>query len=113
MTSIYKILTQKEWNDFASNGFFEGSALDKKDQFIHLAFEDQYPALLEKFFKGVDQIVLVEINPTKLPPLKLKIEANKVGGEKYPHLYSTIPASAVVDHEVLDLPLEPRSTLCM
>lgn len=108
---VYKILTPKEWSDFKESGFFEGTELDKKDKFIHLAFEDQYPALLEKFYKGVDQVVLVEIDSKKLN--NLKIEANKPGGTEYPHLYSTIPFAAITSYEVLNLPLEPRSIFSM
>jgi uncharacterized protein (DUF952 family) len=113
MPSIYKILTDKEWSDFKESGTFEGSALDKKDKFIHLAFEDQYPAILEKFFNGVEHVILVEIDSKKLAEGTLKIEANKPGGEKYPHLYSTIPFAAVTSHELLDLPLAPCSCCIM
>lgn len=103
MASIYKILTEKEWSDFKNNGFFSGTKLDQKDKFIHLAFKHQYPALIEKFFKDARQVVIIEIDPQKLNKGDLKIEANKPGGEKYPHLYNAIPFAAVSSYEVLDL----------
>lgn len=108
MTSVYKILTVEEWEAFEKSGSFEGSATDKKDEFIHLTFEHQYPAILEKFFKGVDQVVLVEIDSRLLAKNALKVEANKPGGEKYPHLYDSIPAKAVTSHAALALPYEER-----
>ena len=98
---IYKILTPAEWEAFQQSGNFAGSDLDKKDNFIHAAFNDQYPRLIEKFFKDVRPIVLVKIDATKLEKGILKVEANKPGGEKYPHIYGTIPYSAVISSEVM------------
>ncbi|WP_019216600.1 DUF952 domain-containing protein [Legionella tunisiensis] len=109
MTFVYKILTVEEWNAFEESGSFEGSVNDKKDGFIHLTFEHQYPAILEKFFKGINEVVLVEIDSRLLEKDTLKIEANKPGGEKYPHLYSILYMKAVTSHRELSLPEEPRA----
>lgn len=109
MTCVYKILTVDEWIAFEKSGHFDGSANDKKDGFIHLTFENQYPAILEKFFKGIDRVVLVEIDSRLLEKDTLKVEANKPGGEQYPHLYSIMSMKAVSSHTELELPYEPRA----
>ena len=104
MAIIYKILTPEEWSEFQKRGRFEGSPLDKRDGFIHLALEHQYPAILEKFFKEVDSVVLIKIDHDLLDAGNtLKIESNRVGGEKFPHLYGALHAKAVISHEVLNL----------
>ena len=100
---LYKILTAEEWNDFLQKGCFEGSKMDRQDKFIHLSFEHQYPTTIKKFYQGVSSIVLVQVNQDLLPEDDLKIEVNKIGGEKYPHLYSSLPIKAVISHTVLDL----------
>lgn len=98
---IYKILTPAEWDAFQQSGHFTGSTLDKKDQFIHAAYNDQYPRLIKKYFKDVRTVVLVKIDATKLEKGILKVETNKPGGEKYPHIYGPIPYTAVVASEVI------------
>lgn len=103
MSKLYKILTPEEWAVFQQEKVFKGSPLDQRDNFIHLSLEHQYRPVLENFFKGVEAVVLIEIDPQLLAANTLKIEANKPGGECFPHLYSTIPLSAVVDHQDMDL----------
>ena len=99
---IYKILTPKEWDDFKESGNFTGSALDIKDGFIHAAFNDQYPRLLNKFFEGIRPVVLVSIDVSLLQQGSLIVEANKKGGEKYPHVYDAIPHTAVIAYEFIN-----------
>jgi uncharacterized protein (DUF952 family) len=102
MDIIYKILTLREWQDLQKTGNFKGSALDRKDGFIHGAFHDQYPAILEKFFKGIRPVVLVKLDSKLLLVGGLKIESNRVGGTQYPHIYGDILFNYVIDHEILD-----------
>ena len=59
---IYKVLTNKEWESFQSERIFKGSDMDKKDGFIHAAFETQYPNIIKKFFKEITPLILVKIN---------------------------------------------------
>lgn len=99
---LYKILTPCEWTDFQKSGSFKGSPLDQKDGFIHAALESQYSKIMEKFFKGVRPIVLIKIDATRLPQARIKIEANKPGGDTFPHIYGTIPLEAVVSSEVIE-----------
>lgn len=98
---LYKILTPDEWDKFQQDKVFKGSALDVKSGFIHIAFVDQYPPILEKFFKDQRPLILVKVNAKLLKPGTLKIEPNKPGGEKFPHIYGEIPLEAVISHEVL------------
>lgn len=102
MDNIYKILTPEQWEDFQRKGSFTGSPLDQKDGFIHAATEDQYPRILDKFFGSIRPLVLLKLDPKVLQPDALKIETNKPGGGKYPHIYGKIPLAAVVSHEVID-----------
>jgi uncharacterized protein (DUF952 family) len=103
MAKIYKILTEQEWNNFKEEGSFQGSLFDKKDGFIHLTFAHQYLAKMAKYFKGINPIYLVTIDPELLDEKNsLKVEANKMGGEKYPHIYGQIPIKAVISYEIID-----------
>jgi len=103
MVVIYKILTPEEWAAFKKDGFFKGSPLDQKDGFIHASLVDQYPRILEKFFKDQRPLVLIKMNSTFLKPGALKLEANRPGGDHYPHIYGEIPLDAVISHEIVDM----------
>ncbi len=102
MEIIYKILSIQEWQDFQKNGYFKGSKMDEKDGFIHASFKDQYPAIMDKFFANIRPLVLVKINTKLLEANCLKIEANKPGGNKYPHIYEAIPLESVISYEVIN-----------
>ena len=99
---IYKILTPQEWSSFQKDRVFKGSPMDQKDGFIHAALADQYPRLVEKFFKDIRPLVILKINTTFLKPGSLKIESNRPGGDEYPHIYGDIPLEAIISHEILE-----------
>ena len=99
---LFKILTPEEWHQFQQDKVFKGSPLDLKDGFIHIAFAEQYPQILAKFFKDRRPVILLKIDAKLLKPGALKVESNKPGGEKFPHIYGEIPFAAVISHEVLD-----------
>jgi uncharacterized protein (DUF952 family)/uncharacterized SAM-binding protein YcdF (DUF218 family) len=101
MNQIYKILTREEWQKFQKEGVFYGSSLDLKDGFMHCALEDQYPKIREKFLKNQSPVILLSIDPKKLPEGALKIEANKPGGTEYPHLYGSLPLDAVISWKAI------------
>lgn len=102
MSKLYKILTIKEWENFQREGNFSGSPLDKQDGFIHASTEDQYKRTIDKFFKDIRPLILVEIDPKLLPSNTLRFEANKPGGDKYPHIYGNIPLTAIITHKAID-----------
>ena len=43
MTLIYKLLSQKEWMGALGRGYFEGSAVDHVDGYIHFSTAGQLP----------------------------------------------------------------------
>src|SRR5690349_20598250 len=72
---LFKILTPQEWDQFQRDKVYKGSALDLKSGFIHIAFQDQYPAILAKFFKPEQRpLILVKVDPNLLKPGTLKVE---------------------------------------
>lgn len=94
-TTIYKILTNDEWSTFQANGVFTGNPLDEVDGYIHMSYHEQVQKTYEKYF-GNQDVVVVHVNALLLNPGELRPEQNKPGGDTYPHIYGTIPISAVV-----------------
>lgn len=93
--TIYKILSNDEWSTFQTNGIFTGNPLDEQDGYIHMSYEEQVRKTYEKYFQNED-VVVVHVNSSWLNPGELRPEQNKPGGDTYPHIYGTIPISAVV-----------------
>ncbi len=99
MASIYKIVSAAEWRAAEAAGVFSGSGIDFKDGYIHFSTAAQAPETAAKHFVGKVDLVLVEVNADALD---LKWEVSR-GGALFPHLYATLPMSAV--RRVVDLPL--------
>lgn len=91
---LFKILTPAEWNSFKDERVFDGSVLDQQDGFLHLSFSHQWEKTWQKFFNS-GECYLLEINTAKLNPKLLKIEANRPGGEQYPHYYGKLLIESV------------------
>lgn len=100
---IYKIVLAEEWQEAQKSGVFAGSAIDAHDKFIHFSDEMQVKATAERYFRGQDDLLLVAADAACLGEA-LKWEPSR-GGALFPHLYGTLPMSAIVWTKAL--PLEP------
>ncbi len=97
---FFKILTPIQWQCFQKERVFLGSDLDQQDGFIHLGFHHQWNGTWKKFFDS-GECYLLEIDGGTLRPDFLKIEANRPGGEEYPHYYGNILLSSVTAHQLI------------
>lgn len=90
---VYKILTPTAWQ--ACQGS-ERLSLGPDDRlFIHLAESDQVEGIASKFFAQEPQVIVVELDPERLPG-RLVHEANPGGHTLYYHLYEGyLPFAAV------------------
>lgn len=100
MTKIYKICDNKEWEKALLDGRFEGSTVDLEDGFIHFSTARQVKETAAKHFAGRAGLVLLAIDSAILGD-KLRWEPSR-GGDLFPHLYDSLPASAV--GEIHNLP---------
>ena len=90
---IYKIESAPVWAEAEAAGVYEGSAVDKKDGYIHFSTRAQVEATLAKWFAGQRSLVLAAIDPLALGDA-LRYEAAR-GGDLFPHLYAVLPMRAV------------------
>jgi len=97
--AIYKILPPENYDSNNSLDSIKLMPIDIESGFIHTSFGNQVNGVLTKFFKGNKRVLLLELDQAKLKNsgLELKVEANKPGGDLFPHLYGKqqIPASTV------------------
>jgi uncharacterized protein (DUF952 family) len=104
MTTIYKICTASEWHQAEHAGAYRGSAVDRKDGFIHFSTAEQAPETASKWFAGLRDLVLVAVDGDALGA-RLKWEPSR-GGALFPHLYGDLELSAVL--RVDPLPLDTQ-----
>jgi uncharacterized protein (DUF952 family) len=98
---VYKICSAAEWQAAARAGVFDGSAVDRRDGFIHFSTAAQVAETAAKHFAGQRDLVLVAIDAGKLGTA-LRWEISR-GGALFPHLYAPLALEAVVS--VVPLPL--------
>ena len=69
--------------------------------FVHCAFAHQVAGVVERYYEGrVDEIVVLVIDPARSPS-ELRVENTSGGTELFPHLYGPITSAAVVAVEPL------------
>lgn len=93
MTTIYKICHANEWAQAEREGAFRGTAVDFADGFIHFSTAQQVTATAARHFGGVTELVLVAIRADGFGDA-LKWETAR-GGDRFPHLYGSLPLSSV------------------
>lgn len=100
MTVIYKICDREAWETALSQGVFQGSAVDRRDGFIHFSAGHQLRETASRHFAHQSDLVLVAVEAQVLGP-ELKWEKSR-GGDLFPHLYATLDVKKV--QRVLPLP---------
>jgi uncharacterized protein (DUF952 family) len=103
---IYKIVRAEDWEKAKEAGVFRGALVDLEDCFIHFSSADQVRTTAERYFRGQEGLFLIAADAAALGDA-LKWEPSR-GGALFPHLYGTLPMSAIVWTK--PLPLEPDGT---
>ena len=91
---IYKICSKSELEEAKTKNKFEGSKKDLEDGFIHFSGEDQVEGTLKKYYTDQKELVLLKIDTLKLDHL---IWEQASDGNMFPHLYSSLDISNIVD----------------
>jgi uncharacterized protein (DUF952 family) len=100
---IYKICPQNLWREAEKAGRFDGAPIDFFDGYIHFSSGEQVRETAALYFARQSGLLLIAVDAEALGEA-LRWEPSR-GGELFPHLYGTLPMSAVLS--VLPLPLKP------
>ncbi len=92
---IFKIATVADWHEAERAGRFEGSAHDKSDGFIHFSTGPQLAETLRLYYAGQDGLLLIAVDDAQFGAA-LRWEHAPSRGEDFPHLFGTLPLSAVL-----------------
>lgn len=88
---IYHIAIQAEWESQANAPTYTPNRY-KMDGFIHCSEQHQLESVADRNFRDRDDLVLLELMPTKLDP---ETRYEQGGEEKYPHIYGPINKDAI------------------
>ena len=91
---IYKICTKSELKEAKNKDQFIGSKKDLEDGYIHFSGEDQVKGTLKKFYSNQKGLILLKVDTLKLDHL---IWEQASDGNMFPHLYSPLDMTNVVD----------------
>ena len=91
---IFKIIKLDEWQKVKKTKTYLGSSKDIEDGYIHFSGEDQVKGTLEKYYSKQDNLVLLKVETLKLDHL---IWEQASDGNMFPHLYSSLDLTNVVD----------------
>ena len=97
---IYKICTKSELKDAKDKKKFEGSKKDLEDGYIHFSGDDQVAGTLKKFYQNQKDLILLKVDTLKLDHLVWEQASD---GNMFPHLYSTLDFSNVVEEFEINL----------
>jgi len=68
-----------------------------EEGFIHCSFADQVEGIANRYYSDLDELVLLTVDPSLLSSELVVEEPFPGAPERYPHVYTPIPVSAVVD----------------
>ena len=91
---VYKICTKSEWQEIKDKGRLTGSKKDLEDGYIHFSGEEQVEGTLKKFYSNQKDLILLKVDTLKLEHLLWEQASD---GNMFPHLYSSLDVSNVVD----------------
>lgn len=87
MASVYKVLTQQQFEEFKKRGSYPGTELDLRDGYIHLSSSTQVNGVLERYYQDVRPLYVLQFAEEHLG--KGLVYETVRNDEKFPHLYNT------------------------
>ena len=91
---IYKIIDKNEWQKVKDEGPYSGSKKDIEDGYIHFSSEEQVKETLKKHYSNQTDLILLKVDTLKLDNL---IWEQASDGNMFPHLYSSLDLTNVVE----------------
>ena len=92
---IYHVVQKTKWNAALQQGFYEADSL-AGEGFIHMSTKEQVAGVLQKYYKGQKDLLLLHVDETKLTA-ELKYELASSVNEMFPHLFGRLNIDAVTE----------------
>ena len=97
---IYKIIDNVELEKAKLSGEYLGSSKDIQDGYIHFSGQDQVASTLKKYYSGIENLILLKVETLNLDHLVWEQASD---GNMFPHLYSKLDLSSVIEEIEISL----------
>ena len=100
---IYHVTDAARWARSQAEGVHTGSTRDLEladEGFIHCSTAEQWPGVVERFYDGVPDLLLLHVDEHLLSS-PVVVEQLDGAPEPFPHVYGPIDLAAVVEVETL------------
>lgn len=88
---IYHIAHKKDWQKAQKEGIYWVESLEQEG-FIHCSTQGQVTSTANRFFKGQQDLLLIQIDSEKV---SAEIRYEEADSQLFPHLYGTLDLEAV------------------
>ena len=93
---IYHVVLPAVWERFKSKPSYQPDSL-ATEGFIHCSYASQLDAVLERYYSGVEKVLILTIETDKL--LSKLVKEASTNNELFPHIYGRLNVNSVVDVE--------------
>jgi uncharacterized protein (DUF952 family) len=99
MSVIYHVATRVNWERARRDGEYTMSTIDRtlaEEGFIHASAASQLDGVLNKYYKGVEEDLLLLVIDTDRVRAQVRYEDVPGASAPFPHIYGPLNADAVV-----------------
>ncbi|MDB5397103.1 MAG: glutathione S-transferase [Rhodospirillales bacterium] len=97
---LYHMASRSDWDQAETDGFYRGSADDRRDGFMHFSTAEQVAESARRHRPGQADLVLIVVAEDGTGPWRWEPARS---GDLFPHLYADLPVKAVVGVHDLSL----------
>ena len=96
---IFHICTEQSWHDQSDSPIYIHSSLTEEN-FIHCSEDHQIQGVLQRYFQGQNDLLVLTIDVSKVQP---KIQYDKApNGEFFPHIYGPLNKDSIIKTEKIN-----------
>lgn len=92
---IYHVVQKSKWETALVQGFYEADSF-ASEGFIHLSTKEQVAGVLQRYYQGQNNLLLLHVDETKLTA-ELKYELAPSVNELFPHVFGRLNIDAVTE----------------
>jgi uncharacterized protein (DUF952 family) len=93
---IYHVALPEVWERFKTKPSYQPDSLTTEG-FIHCSYQSQIEGVLDRYYSGVEKVLILTIDTDKL--LSKLVKEPSTNNELFPHIYGRLNRNAVVDVE--------------
>jgi uncharacterized protein (DUF952 family) len=91
---LFHLVAAPAWREACERGSYAPASLGQEG-FIHFSYRSQVAGTANRFYRELDDLIVVEVDPTRFPS-PVVVEDSYGAGQAFPHVYAAIPTSAAV-----------------